>query len=139
MRFQRKNFGVLREIDLDEKAADQLKRRGRFLFRSLMNLPGSVEMGDTRQKVLLKWIRTVKTEAQRLNVVEATEVCLGQWLAANEDGVWPTAFVCEALENILPSETLANAVFFERWRMVGHIVWMKTERLHVGLGNGITS
>lgn len=63
MRFQFKNFGVLREIDLDEKAADQLKRRGRFLFRSLMNLPCSGGTGNTRQKVLLKWIRTVRTGA----------------------------------------------------------------------------
>ena len=77
-----------------------------------------------------------------MNVVEATEVCLGQWLArspADEDGVWPTAFVREALENILPSETLAKAVVSERWRMVWHIVWLKTERLHAGLGNGIAS
>lgn len=55
-------------------------------------------------------------------MVEATEVCLGQWLArspTDEDGVWPAAFVCEALENILPSEKLAKAVVSERRRMLG--------------------
>ena len=71
-----------------------------------------------------------------MNVVEATEVCPGQWLPADEDGVWPTAFVCEALEAVLPLETLAKTVVSERWERIG---WMKTERLHVGLGNGIAS
>lgn len=87
-----------------------------------MNLPGSGETGDTRQKVLLKWIRTVKTEVQLLNVTEATDVCIGQWMArslTDDDGLWPVAFVCEALEAVLPSETLAKAVVFERRRMLG--------------------
>ena len=47
--------------------------------------------------------------------------------------MWPAAFICEALENILPSEILAKAVVSERWRMLGHIGWMKMERLYVGL------
>lgn len=45
-----------------------------------------------------------------------------QWLArlpADEDGVWPAAFVREALENILPSETLAKTVVSERRPMLG--------------------
>ena len=107
-----------------------------------MNLPGSDETGDTRQRVLLKWIRTVKTEAQRLNVVEAMDVYLGQWLArppVDEAGVWPAALACETLETILPPEILAEAVVSGRWWMVGHIGRMKTERLHVGLGNCIAS
>ena len=53
--------------------------------------------------------------------------------------MWPAAFICEALENILPSEILAKAVVSERWRMLGHIGWMKMERLYVGLRNGIAS
>lgn len=48
-----------------------------------------------------------------MNVVEATEVCPGQWLPADEDGVWLTTFVCGALETILPSETLAKATLSE--------------------------
>ena len=107
---------------LDEKATERKRRRGRFLFRSLMNLPGSGETGDVRQKVLLKWIQTVRTEAQQLNVAEATDVCIGQWLArspADDDGMWPASFVCEALEAVLPSETLAKAVVSERRRMLG--------------------
>lgn len=107
--------------ELDEKTAEQQRRRGRFLFRSLMNLPGSEETGDAQQKVLLKWIRTARTEAQQLKVAEATDVCIGQWMArssADEEGVWPAAFVCEALEAVLPSETLAKAVVSERRRML---------------------
>ena len=46
--------GTTLTSELDEKAADRQKRRGRFLFRSFMNLPGSDETGGTRQKVLLK-------------------------------------------------------------------------------------
>lgn len=107
---------------LDDKAAEQQRRRGRSLFRSLMNLPGSDETGALRQKVLLKWIRTARTEAQQLKVAEATDVCIGQWIArssADDDGMWPAAFVCEALEDLQPSETLAKAVVSERRRMLG--------------------
>ena len=50
--------------------------------------------------------------------------------------MWPTVFVCEALEAVLPLETLAKTVVSERWELIG---WMKTERLHVGLGNCIAS
>lgn len=35
------------------------------------------------------------------------------------DSLWPVAFVCEVLEAVLPSETLAKAVVFERRRMLG--------------------
>ena len=33
--------------------------------------------------------------------------------------MWPAAFVCEALEDLQPSETLAKAVVSERRRMLG--------------------
>lgn len=114
--------GTMSNSGLDDKAAEQQRCRGRSLFRSLMNLPGSDETGALRQKVLLKWIRTARTEAQQLKVAEATDVCIGQWIArssADDDGMWPAAFVCEALENLQPSETLAKAVVSERRRMLG--------------------
>ena len=91
--------GTMSNSGLDDKAAEQQRRRGRSLFRSLMNLPGSDETGALRQKVLLKWIRTARTEAQQLKVAEATDVCIGQWIArssADDDGMWPAVFVCEA-------------------------------------------
>ena len=50
---------------------------GRFLFRSFKHLPGSDETGGLWQKMLLKWVRTVRTETQLLNVTEATDVCIG--------------------------------------------------------------
>ena len=114
--------GTMSNSGLDDKAAEQQRRWGRSLFRSLMNLPGSDETGALRQKVLLKWIRTARTEAQQLKVAEATDVCIGQWIArssADDDGMWPAAFVCEALEDLQPSETLEKAVVSERRRMLG--------------------
>lgn len=48
----------------------------------------------------------------------------------DEDGVWPAAFVCEALEAVLPSETLTKAVVSERRRMQG---------AHWGDENGMAS
>ena len=107
---------------LDEKAADRQRRRGRYLFRSLMNLPGSDETGDACQKVLLKWIQMARTEARQLKVAEATDVCIGQWMArssADDNGMWPAAFVCEALEDNLPSEKLEKSIVSERWQMLG--------------------
>ena len=107
---------------LDEKAADRQRRRGRYLFRSLMNLPGSDETGDACQKVLLKWIQMARTEARQLKVAEATDVCIGQWMArssVDDDGMWPAAFVCGALEDILPSEKLEKSIVSERWQMLG--------------------
>lgn len=114
--------GTMSNSGLDDKAAEQQRRRGRSLFRSLMHLPGSDETGALRQKVLLKWIRTARMEAHQLKVAEATDVCIGQWIArssADDDGMWPAAFVCEALEDLQPSETLVKAVVSERRRMLG--------------------
>lgn len=39
--------------------------------------------------------------------------------SADDDGPWPAAFVCEALEAVLPLETQAKVVVFERRRMLG--------------------
>ena len=87
-----------------------------------MNLSGSGETGDVRQKALLWWIRTARTEAQSLEVAEAMVVCIGRWIArspVDDDVMWLAAFVCEALEVVLPLETLAKTVVSERRRMLG--------------------
>ena len=106
----------------DAEVEDRQRRRGRCLFRSLTHLPGSDETGDGQQKSLSKWLETVRTEAQARKVSEAADRCIGEWVAhspADEDGVWPTAFVCEALENLLPLKNLAEAVISARWQALG--------------------
>lgn len=108
--------------DADAEVEDRQRRRGRCLFRSLTQLPGSDETGDGQQKSLSKWLETVRTEAQARKVSEAADRCIGEWVAhspADEDGVWPTAFVCEALENLLPLKNLAEAVISARWQALG--------------------
>lgn len=106
----------------DAEAEDRQRRRGRCLFRSLTQLPGSDETGDGQQKSLSKWLETVRTEALARKVSEAADRCIGEWVAhspADEDGVWPAAFVCEALENLLPLKNLAEAVISARWQALG--------------------
>ena len=108
--------------ELDDSASERQRRRGSFLFRSLLNLPGSDEKGDARQKTLSKWLEAAREEAQSLKVSEAADRCIGTWLArtpADEDGVWPAVWVCEALEPLLPLQKLSEAVISERWQALG--------------------
>lgn len=108
--------------DAGAEAEDRQRRRGRYLFWSLMQLPGSDETGGDRQKTLSKWVETVRTEAQLRKVSEAADRCIGEWVAhvlADEDGVWPAAFVCGAFEGRLPLKNLAEAVISARWQALG--------------------
>lgn len=108
--------------ELDDSASERQRRRGSFLFRSLLNLPGSDETGDARQKTLSKWLEAARKEAQSRKVSDAADRCIGTWLArapADEDGVWPAAFVCEALEPLLPLQKLSEAVILARWQALG--------------------
>lgn len=106
----------------DAEAEDRQRRRGRCLFWSLTQLPGSDETGSDRQKALSKWVEPVRTEAQLRKVSEAADRCIGEWMAhapADEDGVWPATFVCGALEGRLPLKNLAEAVISARWQALG--------------------
>ena len=108
--------------ELDDSASERQRRRGSFLFRSLLNLPGSDETGDARQKTLSKWLEAARKEVQSRKVSEAADRCIGTWLArapADEDGVWPAVWVCEALEPLLPLQKLSEAVISERWQALG--------------------
>lgn len=108
--------------ELDDSASEQQRRRGSFLFRSLLNLPGSDETGDARQKTLSKWLEAARKEVQSRKVSEAADRCIGTWLArapVDEDDVWPAVWVCEALEPLLPLQKLSEAVISERWQAQG--------------------
>ena len=114
--------GTRASLGSDAEAEDRQRRRGQCLFRSLTTLPGSDETGDARQKTLAKWIGAVRKEAQLRKVSEAADRCIGTWLArapAEEDGVWPAVWVCEALEPLLPLQTLSEAVISARWQALG--------------------
>lgn len=114
--------GTRSSSGLDVEAEDRQRRRGQCLFRSLTQLPGSDETGDSRQKTLSKWIDAGRDEAQSCKVLEATDRCIGTWLArapAEEDGVWPAVWVCEVLESLLPLKALAEAVISARWQALG--------------------
>ena len=114
--------GTRSSSGLDAEAEERQRRRGQCLFRSLTHLPGSDETGDEQQKALSKWLEAARKEAQSRKVSEAADRCIGTWLArapADEDGVWPAAFVCEALEPLLPLKALAEAVISARWQALG--------------------
>ena len=108
--------------DAGAEAEDRQRRRGRYLFWSLTLLPGSDGTGGDRQKTLSKWVETVRKEAQLRKVSEAADRCIGKWVAhapADEDGVWPAAFVCGVLEGRLPLKNLVEAVISAPWQALG--------------------
>lgn len=96
-------------------------RQGYALLGALRRLPGSdATTAEGRAAQLAAWIRAVQSRAAAVGRRQIADKCVGHLLARapEEDGVWPPAAVCAALE-AFRSDTMASGVYFERMNRFG--------------------
>ncbi len=91
------------------------------LLGALRRLPGSeAATPDGRAAQLAAWIRAVQSRAEAVGRRGIADKCIGHLLARapEDDGVWPPAAVCAALE-AFHSDAMASGMYFERMNQFG--------------------
>lgn len=117
----RREDGQAEEPFLTEPERKARWRQSYALLGALRRLPGSdAATAEGRAAQLEVWIRAVQSRAEAVGRRRIADKCIGHLLARapEEDGVWPPAAVCAALE-AFHSDAMASGMYFERMNRFG--------------------